>query len=138
MDAAEAKKQFEQKYKDYNWFSPPSYYALSGALGHEKLLECSTCGYQGDTWLLVQDKSGRIGYLTFGWGSCSGCDALQACTNWEDVANLYNDLEASIQWFPDKAAALKYFSEKDWSLDWSWHTDYFKRFLDRAKEVLAA
>lgn len=48
--------------------------------------------YQGDTLVLYEG----FRTLTFGWGSCSGCDALQACSGHEDVAELIADLRRSI------------------------------------------
>ena len=33
--------------------------------------------YQGDSRVLYEGYKDEVGYLQFGWGSCSGCDALQ-------------------------------------------------------------
>lgn len=89
--------------------------------------------YQGDSFVLYEDN-GRYGYLTFGWGSCSGCDALQACETWEEVQELYDHLQNSIKWFANGKQALKWFKEHDWEGDW--HSDTRDTFVDLAIKIL--
>lgn len=88
-------------------------------------------GYQGDTRILY-DNDGKIGYLIFGWGSCSGCDALQACHDYEDLQRLCDQLQDMIMWFESKDAALTYFHEHDWEGDFSWHFYETREFVDKA------
>lgn len=40
--------------------------------------EIVTGSYQGDLVFRVEDEDGRLGYLVWGYGSCSGCDELEA------------------------------------------------------------
>jgi hypothetical protein len=61
------------------------------------VLEASDSDYQGDTLMLLQYGT-EYGVLLFGWGSCSGCDALQGCESFEEVAKLRNDLLSQVQW----------------------------------------
>lgn len=92
--------------------------------------------YQGDTRVLYV-KDSKIGYLIFGWGSCSGCDALQACGSIEDVQELCNDLENDILWFDTRKEALEYFETHDWEGDWSWYDNgETKEFVAKAIEFL--
>ena len=88
-------------------------------------------GYQGDTWVLY-DNDGKIGYLIFGWGSCTYCDALQGCDTIEEVQELCNKLENDIRWFDTAEEALKWFNKYDWEGDWSWHCDEGKLFVREA------
>lgn len=69
------------------------------------LLEENYGSYQGDTLAIIKDK-GKLGFLNFGWGSCSGCDALQACSTTEELANLMERLFNNIKWF-DSLTELK-------------------------------
>jgi hypothetical protein len=85
-------------------------------------------GYQGDSRILY-DNDGKIGYLLFGWGSCSGCDALQACDDLDDIQKLCDDLQGMIKWFESKEEALTYFREHDWDGDYSWWYDETKEFV---------
>ncbi len=36
--------------------------------------------YQGDSMYMIR-RGARFGMVRVGWGSCSGCDALEACHN---------------------------------------------------------
>ena len=91
--------------------------------------------YSGDTRVLY-DNDGRIGHLIFGWGSCSGCDALQGCNTVEDVQELCNDLENSIRWFDTKEEAIEWFENHDWEGDWTYHDDNTKEYVQKVLEYL--
>lgn len=73
--------------------------------------------YSGDT-LVLYDNDGTIGYLKFGWGSCSGCDALQGCSTYEELQELCDYLQNQIIWFGDVTAALDWFEQHDWEGDY--------------------
>lgn len=55
-----------------------SYDPILNDLG-KVLFKLDEGSYSGDTRLIYTDSNSRYGILTFGWGSCSGCDALQSC-----------------------------------------------------------
>ena len=93
--------------------------------------------YQGDSRLLY-DENGKIGVLIFGWGSCSGCDALQACNSLEEVQELCDSLQRDIKWFDDKKQALEYFTKHDWKGDYSWYQAETKEFINKCIEYLSA
>ena len=44
----------------------------------EVLVQIEEDDYQGDTWVVYHHPGAGPRFLTFGWGSCSGCDRLQA------------------------------------------------------------
>ena len=90
--------------------------------------------YQGDSFLIYKVDD-RYGYLNFGWGSCSGCDALQACNNINEVQKLMDELYDSIQWFDSLAELKIYFADTDWWLKHEYYLDEFKTFLERVKEL---
>jgi hypothetical protein len=100
------------------------------------LLEVTDGDYQGDSRFLLKDGE-RVGWLQFGWGSCSGCDALEACDSKADFDELAASLKSEVKWFDSKKAALKFFEEHDWEADYSWHDDEQKQFVAQAKELLA-
>jgi hypothetical protein len=100
----------------------------------EVLVQVDDHDYQGDTRVLLK-KGKKIGLITFGWGSCSGCDALQACSNYRDLQNLYDVLESNIKWMTPKES-LKYFREHDWKGDYGWHTTGRDQFVKEAIVVL--
>lgn len=83
--------------------------------------------YQGDSFILYKNED-KYGFLTYGWGSCSGCDALQGCSSIEEVQELMDSLYNSIQWFDDLKSVKSYFETRDWELDWIGHKEEFKDF----------
>lgn len=85
------------------WASMPNYDQIVATFGRV-LVETSDGDYQGDSLYLITDET-RFGILTFGWGSCSGCDALEACSSQSDLDSLQDDLEKSIVWFDNHADA---------------------------------
>lgn len=93
---------------------------------------------QGDTWVLLQANDGRIGYLEFGWGSCSGCDALQACSTINAVNKLANSLYDSIRWFTDKTECAEWFKSYDFEGNWCWHEEDFRDFHRDVLKYLSA
>jgi hypothetical protein len=104
------------------------------------VLRIDSDGYQGDTWVLYEEWQGgrfyKIGYLEFGWGSCSGCDALQACNSFDDLHELVNELYQSIIWFDDAKSALDWFRNHDWEGDWSANNLAKRTFVSMAKVYL--
>lgn len=84
--------------------------------------------YQGDSRVFYE-KDGKYGFLIFGFGSCSGCDALQACENIDEVQNLMDSMQNSVKWFESLDEIKNYFKEKDWSLEWSYNSKNTKDFI---------
>lgn len=91
--------------------------------------------YQGDSRVLYDDGY-MVGILVFGWGSCSGCDALQACSTIDDVQELCDELQDKIHWFADKKTALEFINSHDWEGDYSWHREETKKFIAMASLYL--
>jgi hypothetical protein len=118
---------------DERWWS--DYQPIINSFG-SVIIQADDADYQGDSYVVLRDGS-RYGYLNFGWGSCSGCDALQACDSLEEVDNLINSLASSIHWEDSAEDLLKWMDERDWELQYVWHVDEFKAFLAQAKEALA-
>lgn len=83
-----------------------SYEGIVESLGFE-VLSFDTCGsYQGDHVVLLADGE-RRGFAVFGYGSCSGCDTLEAVQpwgnddgDWSGVEELREDILNSIHWEP--------------------------------------
>jgi hypothetical protein len=117
---------------DYSWNG--SYCSITDCFGNV-LLQETLGSYQGDI-VLLYEKDGKFGYLIFGYGSCSGCDSLEACSSFEGIAELYERLEGSVQWWDSAKEALDYFEQKDWSTDYGWHEDGFKEFVEKCQEIL--
>ena len=118
------------------FYGPSDYQPILNEFG-EILVQVDDQDYQGDSRVLYRDGS-RFGWLQFGWGSCSGCDSLQACDSMKEVQELIDQLKSEIKWFDSKEEAIKFFENHDWQGDYSWHADEQKEFIRRSLEVLHA
>ena len=118
-----------------DYFCVGNYEPITEEIGNTVIV-VEDSDYQGDTRILYDNKDGKIGYLQFGWGSCSGCDALQGCDTWDEVQELADYLEQSVDWFDSKEEALQYFEDHDWEGDYSWHQDEQIEFIFKATEYL--
>ena len=99
--------------------------------------------YSGDSRILYDNdtrygETRTIGILIFGWGSCSGCDALQACNSYAEVDKLIAELRNKILWFPDHATALAYATTHDWKGDYNWCDIETKRFVATIRAYLTS
>ncbi len=78
---------------------------------------------------ILYKKDNKYGYLTFGWGSCSFCDALQACNTYEEIQELMDVLYNSIQWFDDYESFKNYMADTSiQELKFSWNLRGFHNF----------
>jgi len=118
-----------------DYFSAYSYQPMIDSFG-KVLIQVDDNDYQGDTRVLLE-KANSIGLIIFGWGSCSGCDALQGCENMDDLQKLYDSMESSVKWFASAEQALCYFEDHDWEGDYSWHNKETRVFVSKSKDVLA-
>lgn len=119
-------KRLEVKTESWG-IETPSYRDIVETFG-EIIVETEWGSYQGDSIYLIRADD-KYGVLTFGWGSCSGCDALEACDSQSDVDSLRDDLERGIRWFDTLAEVTGYVegeSLKDSYLDAEMITSFVK------------
>lgn len=114
---------------DYGWFHAPSYGELVDSMEFNELIDEHDDDYQGDSYYLLSDGD-RFGILVFGWGSCSGCDALEGAESKAEVIELRDDLVASIVWRTE-AEMIEYLRTSDKPSQWYYYRDAGRRFDDR-------
>ncbi len=125
---ARARRIYPDEGEDH-FYGPGDYNPMIEDFG-AVLVTISDSDYQGDTHALVS-VDGRVGFITFGWGSCSGCDALQACNSYHELGELIVDFEKSIKWFDSLAAAKAYIAkDEDRELSHYWHNESWPDFKD--------
>jgi hypothetical protein len=125
------KAEDEDEYRGWR----DSYQPIIDALG-EVLVQVDDQDYQGDSRVLLKGADGRFGHLQFGWGSCSGCDALQACDTRQELQELIDHIAGSVKWFDSPEEALGYFLTHDWEGDYSWRQEEQKEYVKKAVEAL--
>ena len=132
-DIREVYPTTKHSYGEYFW-GPSDYTPLLESMGYPIVLRVDDDDYSGDSRLLFKDGD-QYGMLLFGWGSCSGCDALQACGNYREIEELRERLLKIIHW-GSAQELLDYIEHKDWEVEWSYHTKETRDFVAKAKEIL--
>lgn len=121
------REALEEKNKDR--FDESKYWSMSAeyedAFSDCKILAWESVGdYQGDYFAIVQGPDGRIGFVKIGYGSCSGCDALQGTIGYRDdskeerekcmkeVLELLEGIRGEVHWERDKAEMKAYLTSE--------------------------
>lgn len=123
-------KDIKEVYSPKGIWGWSDYTPLLESFGYDKLLQIDDDDYQGDSRVLYKNND-QYGFLTFGWGSCSGCDSLQACNNLEEVDQLRKELYDSIIW-KSRDEMLAYMRDHDWKVDYG----YSAEFIEKSIEIL--
>jgi hypothetical protein len=125
-----------KEYEDDDWFCISDYQPILNSFGTIVCQEDEK-NWQGDSYVLYYDEvDRRFGYLNFGWGSCSGRDALQACKNFKEVDDLIESLFSGIRWFDTVQECIDFFEGHDWQGDYDWNSEHRKVFLLEAMAYL--
>lgn len=117
--------------KKHGGFSRPSYFEIVSKFGNIEI-QTHDKDYQGDSFYLLK-RGSEYGYLAISWGSCSGCDALQACESYEELQNLVSKLEVSIVWQESIEKMKDWVNARDWQGTAEWHagaTEFLKEFQE--------
>jgi hypothetical protein len=97
------------------------------------LVEGMDHDYQGDSYYLFEND-GQYGLLIFGWGSCSGCDALEAVyDDYDQIVALRDNLYNSIQW-KTHTEMVQYINAKDFNGEFYMYSKEGKAFVEAIKE----
>lgn len=116
---------------------PLSYAQLVESLGLVVEVEGHARDYQGESWYVLRDaETGAWGSLSYGWGCCPGCDALQACREDHEVEALRLGLWDSIRWHAGRKAMAAWWENEPWPLHFMWHARDFWAFWRDACRVL--
>lgn len=114
----------------------------------EVLVEESDDDYQGDTYVFLRNDD-MYGILIFGWGSCSGCDALESISCWKtsgcsekhisetlkSLTEFRDEMYESITW--RKLKEMKeYIEVKDFKLEWYGNTKTGRKFVTEVQSYL--
>lgn len=111
------------------------YEGLIESFGVEVVLDEHDDDYQGDSFYILRDAEDRYGFLAFGWGSCSGCDAFSSAWDSGDAAlvELRDELWDDVEWHDSLDDLRVVFDEEDVQLKWYGHSKAFKNFLQGLK-----
>jgi len=96
----------------------------------EWLVEGGYQDYQGDFYYFGKDQQGAFYFVVGGYGSCSGCDALQACDTYEDLIELRSELKRSIRKF-DSLEEFEGWFNNDAQTEW-YNDEDIEDFIEKA------
>jgi hypothetical protein len=114
--------------KALNWGEVTDYTPIIDHLGWAQIV-IHDRGYSGDTFVLYPARVGNHYHvLVIGWGSCSGCDALQACKTYADIDSLIEQLYNKRIYLDDYAALLAYVNSPARDFDHYAHTSTWPAF----------
>lgn len=114
--------------------SPSSYQPIIDYLG-KVLVQVDDGDYQGDTRLVFSNNN-QYGLVVIGWGSCSGCDALQSCTSYDEVNRLIDGIQNDIKWFDSLDEVKKHVSDEEArEVEFSYHSDEWLKFKNEVLEL---
>ena len=88
-------------------------------------------GYSGDIYVVFEDDYRGFGYLCFGFGSCTGCDALKKCKTVAEAEMLQLKLHNKIRWFESLDEMLEYLHDDTYkACNYEFNLITFQTFLD--------
>ncbi len=111
------------------FYGPSDYIPMIKSMGHGIAGIFEAGHYQGDSYIFFE-RSGdhAIGFLSFGYGSCSGCDPLQATESFTELEQMRDSFCSKIVWkdnWEDMIFHLEYMKANP-ELYWESNEDTFK------------
>jgi hypothetical protein len=89
--------------------------------------------YQGSTRLLLE-KDECYAIFVYRWGSCSGCDTLQACKSYENVQKIMDNFNKRVEWKNKEEIVSQIKSEWLNKENLDWHEEEELDFISQLKE----
>lgn len=133
MSGIEDKWETGYSYDSYDWYDG----SYDDLVKDFATIEIShTLGYyQGDI-VYVLSGGDRYGFLVVGYGSCPGCDALQACDSVEAVEYLQNTLRDGIKWFDSFSDLKEYVLHDNRDLEWFPYEAGWDDFVEKVNDYV--
>ncbi len=118
----------------YEYYSAPGYANGFEARGFN-ILEWQTFGdYQGD-YAIIFKRDNEFGFLVLGYGSCSGCDAMEACSSEEEYVDLMHSVINSIYWGTAEETIARITNEFD-DNNWYRNDSSYERSIELLVEAV--
>ena len=118
----------------YEYYSPPMSYDQIVATQGEVMGQWVMGTWQGDYIYLLKNED-KYSFYVIGYGSCSGCDALEGCENDEEFNELKEDIINRIAW-GTKQEIIDHINNED-ANRWYFHEDGWEEIKKEALELLA-
>lgn len=111
------------------------YYAPGWEAGLEarglNIIAWETFGdWQGDYAVIFKANDNLFAFTVIGYGSCSGCDVMEACENEKEYKELISDVVNSLKWTTAEEIVAQIKDEYD-DNNWYRHESTFKESVDK-------
>lgn len=84
---------------DFEYGGPNlGYTSVVETFGYEIVLSERLGSWQGDIVFVLKNED-RVGFLVVGYGSCAGCDVLEAIRTMDGLKSFALGLHSNIKWF---------------------------------------
>lgn len=96
--------------------------------------------YQGDIAMVLGDGQGRFAATVFGYGSCSGCDALEACDSWDEIEAMADQMTSGLEWRETRSEIYQELHDAlvgDKGLNWYYHDEEYTTWVEGDLKVWA-
>lgn len=127
-------KTAQELYPNFD-YSESDYEPIINNIGNPAVIK-QIGDYQGDYLILYDFSDDNYGFLTFGFGSCTVCDALQSCESTEEIQELMDNIYNSIVRFNSKHEVIYFLNNHDWQGDWYWDTVDKDEFINSCIKYL--
>lgn len=87
--------------------------------------------------VLWRSVEGPYGFVSFGYGSCSQCDELEACSTYAEVAKVRKEMWERVHWEDNACNMFSWMYARDWKLQWYGHVPHAGKFITRSAEILS-
>ncbi|WP_133177055.1 hypothetical protein [Mycobacteroides abscessus] len=116
-----------------------SYAKAIAGIGVVPIIQKNIGYYQGDWVAVVKDTDrwpSSLGFLCYGYGSCSGCDEWEGADNAIERAEIVVRMAKSIRWFEKPADLKAWLNSDDRREDlYIYHDDEWREFVDSVLAV---
>ena len=119
----------------YEYYEPPMGYDEIVSIQGEIVKDWIIGDWQGDYVYLLKNND-WYSLVVVGYGSCSGCDALEACENNEEFELLKQSILNDIRW-GSKQDILDQISDEEINR-WYFHESEWKDIAKEIREILNA
>jgi hypothetical protein len=123
----------------------PTYSDIVADWGYEILASKTFGEWQGD-YVYLLSHSGRVGVAIIGYGSCSGCDALEGTDTgrgqipwreYQPIMDLSRSLRESIRWFAEPDDVLAWLESSKAENNWWYYDEEIATYVRSYMQSLA-
>lgn len=94
--------------------------------------------YQGDWWAIVtaeKDWDTHVGFISYGYGSCSGCDEWEGAGGVDEKYEILGRMLNATRWFPNPDELIAYLNGVDPDTQWYAYEEEWPEFVAKVNAI---